>query len=332
MPLVVLAAGAYWLLGEVRLRAAQAGYERIELGRSAFVEAPTWSDPRWQDILAQTLAQAGDVHPADRGALDAALASLQTLNFVRRVEPARVLWPAGLEFDVELRRPVACVRAGPRLYPVDGEGVVLSGAWSAPPWVDSGYLPLLVDEPDAMPFGPGDRLDGGHLFAALDVALSLWLELPAAQRERLGRVAIDARPPELRAAPSAHVDGVLLLLEGQRAVLFGEPPGIVAEVAPPPPGELSSARKWLHVSNALERLGSGAPDADWSHLDVRFDTAAIELRLAPGDVPTLIGGGFERRLGFAGTASPEGAGGGDPAAAGRKDGARVGGRGGSGVQ
>lgn len=329
MPILVLAAGAYWLHGEVRVRAAQAGYERIELGRSAFVAAPTWSDPRWEELLAQTLAQAGDVHPGDRGALEAALGSLYSLAFVRRVEPARVLWPAGLEFDVELRRPVACVRAGARFFPVDGEGVVLPGAWSAPPWVDSGYLPLLVDAADAMPFAPGDRLDAPHLFAALDVALSFWLELPVVQREQLGRMAIDARPRELR---QAQADGVLLLLEGQRAVLFGEPPGILAEAEPAPPGELASARKWLHVAHALERLRVGGAGADWSHLDVRFDTAAIDLRLAPGEVPTLVGGGFELRSGLAGGSAPIDRDEAFPLASGQEGAARVGGRGGSGVR
>ncbi len=317
VPLVLLIAGSVWLLREVQGRALEAGYERIELGRSAFQDGPVWADPRWQEIVAVELARLGDVHPGDGTALTRASERLRGLPFVRRVSPARVLWPSGVDFDVELRRPVACVRSGSRFYPVDADGVILSGAWSSPPWVDSGYLPFLVDAADAEPFAPGDRLDVEHLVDALDVALSFWLELPAPYRTRIGRIAIDARNARGGAAGGGAAGGgaasglgpadfgALVLLEGQRAIVFGRPPAMLGELAsgaPSPaahaPGELSSEGKWRHVAAALERLDADGESGDWSHLDVRFDSAAIDLRRADG-VLELEGGAHAWRAGLA---------------------------------
>lgn len=271
--LLVLACIA-WFVVLVRRDVAAQGLERIETTRSRLDHGPGWVDPRWEEEIAWTLAQYEDLHPEDRSGVEALAATLSELSFVEEVGEVRVLWPDGLRIDLRLREPVACVHAGRQFLAVASDGMVLSGAWSAPPPCGSGWLPVVCRPAGAeVDPVPGEYLTGAMVTDGLAVATSLWDEFPARHVARLGRIAIDAAQSRETAPDNP---GCALFLEGSRVVYFGRSPNLDE------PGETPVSTKWASVGTALDRLEGEAGEAvDWSIADVRWDRP--EMRLRPTD-------------------------------------------------
>lgn len=242
-------------------------------------------DARWEAALRRTLAVVPAFDATDRSAPDELLRAVAALPFVAEVGAARVLWPDGLELPVRVREPAACVRAGEEYYLVSADAVVLPGAWPAPPWLGSGYVPVI---------GPNDRaFDGvlpGAVLAeprhrdALAVARSMRARLGAKEFEAMGPPLVDATHAR---ATSATEPGTLLRLQGKRVVYFGRAPDCGE------PGELPVEKKWDAVVRALEVLrasstGDGA--RDWAVLDVRWDVPTIQWREPADDAAPRAGG------------------------------------------
>ncbi|MEM7311401.1 MAG: hypothetical protein AAF682_32350 [Planctomycetota bacterium] len=249
---------------------------------------PDWADPRWALELDELFASWPAFRADDALALEAFGEDLASISFLRDVERPAIDAAGTLRLGFRLRRPVAALRAGERFLTVDRDGVLLSGAWPAPPRVRGsagdaesagGWLPLIDpgsdDQGQRISFDaalPGDWLvEPAHL-CALEVADSLDEHLGRGERDRLGRVVINAEREPL-AGPEEP--GVLLLLEDERLVLFGRGPR-TAE-----PGELPVEHKWRSVSAALALLA--APDAHgdasaWDLLDARWDVPELRFR------------------------------------------------------
>ncbi len=281
LPVAVALGGAVWFVRSLDARVAVAGFESIDAARARFTDAPGFTDPRWELALRRTLAAHGSIAPDDRQAIERLGAEVAALPFVAEVSIPRVLWPGGLELDLRLRRPVAAIERAGRFLTVDGDGVVLPGAWPAPPGDEFGHLPLLLfPEVGAAP-EPGERLAGEAALATLAVARSLadFLGVPA--RSGLGSVRIAG-------GAGAEGDEVVLLLAGGRAVLFGRSPDRDL------PGDLPEERRWAHVREGLAMAaGAEAGGLDWHVLDARFDTPGL---LPRGEVE-LVGGAFAVRRG-----------------------------------
>lgn len=264
VPLAAVVAPLVWLGLRAFDDAAAKGYGTLDPETIELDFPQTWVDPRWRRDLAATVESFGPVALDDGARLRAVSDALAALPFVARAEPARIAWPAGASFAVELRRPVACLASGGRFLAVDREGVVLPGGHPAPPALDGGFLPL-VGPPDGRFRGlrAGDRLEAAGDLDALAIASSLWEHLAREERSALGRISIEA---EGAARSSLTEPGAILRLEEGRAVLFGRSPREDA------PGELSLHSKWSHVAAALRRLAA-EPAEPWLQLDARWDEA-----------------------------------------------------------
>ena len=227
-----------------------------------------WWDDRWRRELEWELASTPPFALGDAGARAALRERVAALSFVAEVrpgQPAEVVWPDGLRLALCLERPAACVELGGRFRPVSERGVLLSGTWPTPPTADGGPLPVLGPNDGRMAGArAGELLAEPHEYAALSIAVSLREHLGATDRERLGRVLIDARRAHL-AAPDEP--GARLFLEGGRQVYWGRDPDAGE------PGELPASIKWAHVVRGLDALERGI---DWRVLDVRWDRPAMD--------------------------------------------------------
>jgi hypothetical protein len=252
-----------------------ADFTSVDTARVRFDTGPGWVDPRWSEMLAVHLAQLGDLRADDPEAQGLVADALLELPFIAQVGRSRVLWPDGFEVAVTLREPVACLRLGSEFVTVAADGVVLPGAWSAPPARGTGFLPVLaVDDTAREEIFEGARVQQTALVDALAVAGSMWSELDADDLARLGRIALDAR--RARAA-SVTEPGTMLWLEGSHRVEFGRSPNLGE------PGELPVATKWESLARALRLLDPGEHFYDWEMVDVRWDRP--ELLARGGNAP-----------------------------------------------
>ncbi|MDP6540975.1 MAG: hypothetical protein QF903_16090 [Planctomycetota bacterium] len=231
-----------------------------------------WVPEGWSAWLAARLAEYGPISSLDREARRALAERIEAAPFVRAVVGERVLWPDGLAFEVELRRPAASVRTRDgRFRVVAADGIVLPGLWPTPPESAAGFLPVVGPNDGALyDLRPGDSLVEERHLDALSVAVSLGAHLTREESRFLGPVLIDA---ELARAASIDEPGTRLFLEDRRLVFFGRTPrqGL--------PGELPEGRKWGHLRRAIGALGEGA---DWDLLDVRWDRGRIRYRDGAG--------------------------------------------------
>jgi hypothetical protein len=235
--------------------------------------APQWADPRWLGRV-RTLAAEEPPFPAhEPGPLVALANRLATLSFVERVERCAA-GPEGLELELVLREPVACIPAAGAFALVDSHGVVLEGRWPLPPRLGRAFLPVLgpLDDPLLARARAGDWLVEPEHADALDVARSLAAHLDEDERARLGRIVIDARCAR---RTSVSEPGVRLELEGGRVALFGRAP------AADEPGELAPRSKWRALVRAHELFARDPVGADWSLVDLRWDRPDIALRSGP---------------------------------------------------
>lgn len=274
LPLGLFCALLVFLRAHQQRRARDSGYERIDTSAVLPQFEQPWADARWGGELQAAVAALPPFEPTDSAAVGQLIDTVAGLSFVREVRAPRTLWPGGLELQLELRRPVACVQIAGRFFAVDAEAVVLSGYWHTPPYFGFHALPVVGPNDGGLEgYAPGMMLLETRHLDALDVARSMWAELEPKAIERLGRCLIDAsdgRSPELATG------GVRLLLENQRVVLFGRAP-IAAG-----PGELPSRLKWQHLARGLRMLENGG-EQDWALLDVRWDE--LELRPAGPAAP-----------------------------------------------
>lgn len=255
---------------------------------------PGWADPRWAEEFAALLDRCPSFRADDELALEHLRGTLAALSFVAAVatvaEAAEVAEVDGsrgrraeVELSLELRVPVACVAVGSSFRTVARDGTLLSGLWPAPPWIRTGWLPVIAagtDDPQVfLGAQAADWLSEPEHLDALDVARSLDDHLPEERRERLGRVRIDAARGRLA---SPDEPGVQLELEDHRLVVFGRPPSTEE------PGELPYARKWAGLSQALALLdGDGTADGeprDWDLVDLRWDRLEIRY-VEPDPIP-----------------------------------------------
>lgn len=252
--------------------AAQAAW--IDPAGARVIEAPDWVDPRWLEHLHALLERQAPFGVGDLDGLETLRAELAALSFVERIERCELSPARGLECELTLREPVACIPVGGEFALVDEDGVVLEGRWPDAPRLGRAWLPVIGPSGDPLleRARAGDWLVEPEHEDAIDVALSLAEHLDEDRRAALGRVVIDAR-----AARRASVTdpGVRLGLEGARVVLFGRAPGTDE------PGELSAASKWSALARALELFERDPSGGDWELVDVRWDRPDIALRAAP---------------------------------------------------
>lgn len=282
--LLALAAGGLgWLVTDLHASAGEAGFTSIDPARVA-LDLPAGEaglPPEWRGQVALHLARLGELSALDATLPERVRAALEELPFVREVGVAQVVWPDGLEVDVRLREPVACINIGEDFLPVASDGTVLPGYRPSPPDFGRGLLPVIGPVDRSLSHArPGDLLVEERHLDALSVAVSMREHLSLGDLEHIGPVVIDATH-----APAAGVAeaGTRLHLEAGRRVLFGRPPSYVA------PGELPEAEKWNHVVNAVGVLraegpegqladAQGVPFGDWDLVDVRWDVATLRPR------------------------------------------------------
>jgi len=247
------------------------GFHSIDAARVA-LDAPggtTGCPPEWSSLVAARLCALGKLTTLDGGAQDELRAVLGDLACVSEVGEVRVIWPDGLQVEVRLREPVACVQSGSDYIPVAADGTLLPGYWSAPPDFGLGLLPVLGPGDGAFDLAlAGDVLQEARHQNALSVAVSMREHLSREEIGRVGRLLIDAGSAHLASVSEA---GTRLKLEQRRLVLWGRVPRSMA------PGELPEAQKWAHVMAALGYL-EGPEATDWDLVDVRWDTATLRPR------------------------------------------------------
>ena len=263
-------------------RAQSEGYGWVDPASLEFEAFAEWVDERWTDQLDELLLDSPLFRTDDAEAVAALEAALEDLPFVREAFVEEVLWPGGLEVELELREPVACIPVGRHFLPVSDEGVVLPGLWTRPPLVSGRFLPVIAPLEDA--YGvfaharAGDWLAETRHLDALSIVRSARAHLTDETSARLGRfsvLAVDARVPAIEAP------GAMLLLEGGRRVWFGRPPADDLLGVPVAPGELPVAVKWESLTRALALLEPGPagdpPQGQWERVDVRWDRPELLL-------------------------------------------------------
>jgi len=227
-----------------------------------------WVDERWAEQLAARLAALPPFPADDREGVLAVAREVAELPFVAEVGTPRVVWPDGVELDVRLRRPAACVLIGESFLSVAEDGVLLPGGYPAPPWIGHGYLPVIGPNDRSLDdLRPGEALTWERHLDALSVAISMRAELSWEVFETMGPPLIDATRARLASVDEA---GVLLDLEGARRVWFGRAPWTDE------PGELPARLKWEALTRAVLELRNGTQD--WDLLDVRWDQPEIRWR------------------------------------------------------
>jgi len=229
---------------------------------------PDWADPRWAEELEALFCELEPVTTDDVEGLDRWMASISGLSFVRELRRFEVAADGGIDLELELRVPVACIPSGDAFLTVADDGTILLGSWPVPPRFGDRWLPVIGPMSDA--YGlfdrawPGDYLAEEVHVVALEVAVSMAEHLSPREQDLLGRVVIDASGCEV---VSVTEPGILLELEEERLVFFGRPPYTGN------PGGLDPARKWRSIVRAMELVSPerGADFVDWDVLDARWD-------------------------------------------------------------
>jgi hypothetical protein len=265
--LILSLAAIAWFFALLLRDVEAAGFTELDAACSRVDVGPGWYDPRWEHALALRLARIPALAADSLEAREEVEAALRELPYVAEVGATRVLWPDGLQVEVRLRQPIACVRAGELFLPVADDGIVLCGAWSSPPSRSPGFLPLLaLDERARDDVFEGAQLSSAAALDGLAVAQVLANELGDDDWIRLGRFVIDAR--RAREA-TVELPGAILWLEGARRVYFGRSPNLDS------PGELPFETKCASLARALRLLDAGAGTLDWELADVRWDRPEI---------------------------------------------------------
>ncbi len=271
--LLFVLGGSIWALERLGHEVEAAEFTTVDMRRTRLVPPRgSFCDARWESDLAAVLARfpAPEVH--DTAALLALAREVAKLPFVAETGEARVVWPDGVRVPIRLREPVACVKAGEGYLCVSEDAILLPGIWPEPPVANGRQLPVIGPNDGVFDrLVPGTRLHEPRHLDALSVAISMRRNLPQADAQTLGPILIDATKAR---ATSVEEPGTLLELEGPRLVLFGRAPWSGQ------PGELPAELKWRSLSKAaaLLRGEEQKPPADWSVLDVRWDTPALRLR------------------------------------------------------
>lgn len=287
----LLVAGLLWAARyaeDLEERAYDEGIGWVDPLVLAGIQLPEWCDARWQAEYEGSLEGLEPFRVDDAHALDEVYDAIAALSFVDSVDCLRTIWPDEIELEFSLRRPVACVtvalgngdratldwRDRPLVYrTVAADGTLLSGVWRRPPRTATGWLPVLGSPRDGSMIEllslaqPGDWLAEPEHLAALDVAVSLDECLDGPERERLGRIVIDARDADIA---SALEPGIRLDLENRRRILFGGAPSMATA------GELAVTRKWRSIAKGLHALDD--PWTEWDVLDARWDVPEVLLR------------------------------------------------------
>ena len=273
IPFALVCASAVSLFSILAADVERSGFARIDPRRTRIDGLASFVDARWRTTLAGRLTALPAVSALDPRSVRRISDALAGLPFVAEIGEPCVVWPDGYEIPIRLRSPVACVRVRDEYFSISGEGVILPGAWSRPPWVAGGWLPVLG--PNDRSFDrarPGTRLTEPRHLDALATAVSMRAALDPEDMEAMGPPLIDASH-----ARQATVEdpGIALELEGRRLVLFGRRPDSGE------PGELPTDLKWVALARALKLLRpeTGAVK-DWSVLDVRWDVPEIGWRAA----------------------------------------------------
>lgn len=264
--LCLLALG--WLVERLTRSTAAAGFTAIDTRRVS-LEGPSWVPPAWEDWMGVRIAERRALSSLDPAGVRELVERVAAMPQVLAVRESRVDWPDGLTLELELRRPVACIRSGGEFLGVAADGIVLPGYWKSPPDTGAGHLPVIGPNDGSFDrVVPGDALAEERHLDALSVALSLWAHLPSTDRAELGPVLIDA---SRASSASVNEPGTRLYLEHRRLALFGRPPRAGM------PGELPERAKWLGLSRALA-AARATPPLDWDLVDLRWDRARIRPR------------------------------------------------------
>jgi hypothetical protein len=274
VPLFLLFWGAVWAIEGLTSDVRASGFTTLDTRRSRLEADSGFVDARWDRWAAARLGALPEISALDDEGVERVAAAVAALPIVAEIGVPRIDWPDGLEVPVRLRQPVACVRSREEYLSVSAEGVVLPGAWPAPPWIGRGFLPVIGPNDHSFDrVQPGQVLREARHLDALSVAVSMRRALNQKDFEAMGPPLIDAT----RARQASVTEpGVVLELEHRREVYFGRPPWTDE------PGELPCALKWDALARALRSL-SGAEPRDWSLLDVRWDVPAIQARAASGE-------------------------------------------------
>jgi len=283
VPFLIVFVAGVWLFESLAGTVRAAEFTTIDPRRARFfdpAEVPDapggggFVDQRWEQELRRALAAAGPFEAHDDDGAREVVARVAALPFVAAVGVPEVVWPDGLELGLKLRVPAACVRVGELYYAVSEDAVLLPGAWSAPPWIGQGYLPVLGPNDGAFELAqPGERLGEARHLDALSVARSMRAALTAAEFEVLGPPLIDATTARLS---SAREPGTRIALPGKRVIWFGRAPDCGE------PGELPVEQKWAAVVRALHLTGADTGGRSWQVLDVRWDVPALQWRTEAG--------------------------------------------------
>lgn len=280
VPFLLLFAAGVWVCESLASGVWASGFTTIDTRRARFVdpaevaEGGGFVDERWEGLLRRTLASVPPFDATDLASAELLRRRVAALPFIADVGEPRVLWPDGIELPVKLRRPEACVRVGEEYLAVSSDGMLLPGAWPAPPWIGQGFLPVIG--PNDRTFdvaAPGLRLSEARHLDALSVAVSMRAALGAAEFETLGPPLVDATRGR---ATSATEPGVELRLSDQRVIWFGRAPNARE------PGELSVESKWKAVVEGARVLRESQGARDWSVLDARWDVPQIQWRESAG--------------------------------------------------
>lgn len=252
------------LLGE-RLYAQ--GYTHVDM-HCVKIEVLTeefYVPPEWSEFVAVRTADLGHLSVDDPEEVAQVVEALKELPFIRSVGEPRVIWPNGIEVEVRLRRPVACISIGSGFRLVSEDGVVLPGFSVSPPHDGVAPFPLVAWDDSLGDLAAGDLFPLDKHFAAVSVALSMQDCLKADEdRSLLGSIRIDADRADLA---SVEEPGVRIYLEGSREVWFGR--SLLGKT----PGEMPAEEKWRHLVRHLREPSEGG--REWAVLDVRFDRAQV---------------------------------------------------------
>lgn len=278
---MLLLGGTSWLFSFLASDLERTGFTTIDPRRTRIEGQSGFVDARWRTFLSNRLATLPAVSSLDGQGVLGISSAIASLPFVAEVGEPRVLWPDGYDVPIRLRTPVACIRVRDEFLSVSDDGVILPGAWTQPPWVAGGWLPVLGPNDRSLDRArPGQRLSERRRLDALATAASMREALLPEDFQAMGPPVIDASHAS---RASVEDPGIVLLLEGQRAVYFGRRPDSGE------PGELPTDRKWVSLARALKLLRPETGEVkDWSVVDVRWDDPEIRWRTVadPGDAPS----------------------------------------------
>src|SRR5688500_14059917 len=119
---------AVWLHGW--REALYAGdFATVRTDQATLRAGPGWVDLRWSEEAAELVAELEPIRADERAEIEALVERLRELSFVASVGEAQVIWPDGIQIELELREPVACVHVGRHYLALAADGTLLSGRW-----------------------------------------------------------------------------------------------------------------------------------------------------------------------------------------------------------